>query len=180
MATQKVGIVYCVDTSALVTIQRIYRLSKLEGIWEFLDELSRNGRLAAPKQVLAELEEGQDDEICQWAKSHASVFRQLTPEQWQAGKDIANDPKFKGFIDPEKEVPDADPFVIALAVEERKQPRLILEKWIVVADESFAKPGKKPRIPDVCEDPRYDIKCISTKDWFEWEGLRLVRMKRYF
>lgn len=179
MATHRARILYCVDTSALANIQRIYRLSQLEGVWEFLDDLSREGRLAAPKQVLAELEEGQDDEIRRWAKSHSSVFRQLTPEQWQVGKSIANDPKLKGFIDPEKEVPDADPFVIALAVEEQKQHRLILEKWIVVADESFARPGKRPKIPDVCKDPRYNIECISTRDWFEREGLQLVRMKPY-
>jgi len=180
MATQRARIVYCVDTSALATIQRIYGLSKLAGIWEFLDELAIDGRIAAPREVLAELREGQDDELYEWAKKHSSIFRQLTPEQWQVGKDIANDPKFKGFVDPEKEVPEADPFVIALAVEEQKQPRLILEKWIIVADESFAKPGKKPRIPDVCKDPRYNIECISTKDWFGREGLRLVRMKPYF
>ena len=179
MATQKTGIVYCVDTSSLVTIQRIYRLSKLAGTWEFLDELAKAGRLAAPREVLAELKEGQDDEIYEWAKNHAGIFRQLTPEQWQVGKDIANDPKFKGFIDQEKEIPEADPFVIALAIEEQKQTRLIPEKWIIVADESPAKLGKKLKIPDVCKDPRYGIECISTKDWFEREGLRLVRMKSY-
>jgi hypothetical protein len=131
-------------------------------------------RLAAPKEVLAELEEGQDDEICEWAKKHASIFRQLTPTQWQIGKDIANDPKFKGFIDPEKEIPDADPFVIALAVDQKKQERLIPEKWIVVADESQK---KKLKIPDICKDPKYNIECISTQDLFDREGLRLIRVK---
>lgn len=180
MATQKARIIYCIDTSSLVTVQRIYRLSKLEGIWEFLDELATDGRLVAPKEVLEELKVGQDDELYQWAKKHISIFKQLTPEQWQVGKDIVNDPKYKGFVDPDKEIPEADPFVIALAVEEQKQTRLAPETWIIVADESYARQGKKPKIPDVCTDLRYNIKCISTVDWFEREGLRLVRQQPYF
>ena len=179
MATHKARIIYCVDTSSLVTIQRIYRLSKLAGTWEFLDELAKDGRLAAPREVLAELKVGQDDELYQWAKNHGGIFRQLTPEQWQVGKDIANDLKYKGFIDQDKEIPEADPFVIALAVEEQKQTRLIPEKWIIVADERHAKLGKKPRIPDVCRDPTFNIECISTTEWFEREGLRLVRRQPY-
>jgi hypothetical protein len=162
------------DTSSLVNIQRIYNLSKLHGIWEFLEELVREGRLAAPKEVLVELEEGYDDEICAWAKKHESIFRQLTQPQWQIGRDIANDPKFKRFVDLEKEKPDADPFVIALAVDQKKQERLIPEEWIVVADESQR---KKLKIPDVCRDPKYDVECISTQDLFDREGLRLVRIK---
>jgi hypothetical protein len=177
MATQEALIIYCVDTSSLVTIQRIYRLSKLEGVWEFLDELANGGRLIAPREVLEELKVGQDDELYQWAKKHIGIFRQLTPKQWQVGKDIVNDPKYKGFVDPDKEIPEADPFVIALAVEEQKQTRLIPETWVIVAGESHAKQGKKPRIPDVCIDPRYNIKCIPTVDWFEREGLRLVRQQ---
>lgn len=174
MVTQKARIIYCVDTSSLATIQRIYRLSKLEGTWEFLDELVNDGRLAAPREVLAELKEGQDDELYQWAKNHDGIFRRLTSEQWQTGRDIANDPKYRGLIDPDKEIPDADPFVIALAVEKQKQIRLIPEKWIIVTDESKV---KKPRIPDVCRDPKYRIECISTQDWFKREGVRLVRRK---
>jgi hypothetical protein len=178
MVNQRTRIIYCVDTSSLVTIQRIYRLSKLEGVWEFLDGLANEGRLAAPREVLKELEAGQDDEIYQWAKKHIGIFRQLTQEQWQVAQDIVNDPKYKGFIDPDKEIPEADPFVIALAVEEQKQTRLIPEQWIIVADEIPAKQGKKPRIPDVRRDPRYNnIECISTKEWFEREGLRLVRQQ---
>ncbi len=174
MGVEQVLVIYCADTSSLVNIQRIYRLSRLEGIWSFLDDLANNGRLAAPREVLAELKEGQDDEIYEWAKNHANIFRRLTPEQWQVAKHIANDPKFKGFVDQDKEVPEADPFVIALAVEEQKKTRLIREKWVILADENPTKLGKKPKIPDVCADPRYDVECISVRDIFEREGLRLV------
>lgn len=174
MVSANAIIVYCIDTSSLVNIQRIYHLTKLEGIWEFLDVLTGDGRLSSPKEVLAELEEGQDDEIYEWAKNHPGMFRQLTQAQWLIGKDIANDPKYKGFIDPDKEIPDADPFVIALAIDQQKQERLIPEKWVIVADENQK---KKLKIPDVCRDPKYNVECISTQDLFRREGLRLVRMK---
>jgi len=178
MATHNKGrIIYCIDTSSLVNIQRIYRISKLTGIWEFLDELVKQGRLVAPREVFKELEVGQGDEIFEWAKRNSSIFKQLTTAQWLVAQDIANDPKFNGFIDPEKETPDADPFVIALAIEEQKQPRLIPEQWIVVADEIHSKRGKKVKIPDVCKDPRFNVECIMTEDLFDREGLQLVRIK---
>ena len=175
MVTQNDRIVYCIDTSSLANIQRIYRISKLAGIWDFLNELVKDGRLVAPREVFEELKEGQSDEIFDWANINSNIFRQLTTEQWLVAQEIANDPKFAGFIDPDKETPDADPFVIALAVVEQKQPRLIPEKWIVVADEFHFKRGKKVKIPDVCKDPRYDIQCIMTEDLFRKEGLQLVR-----
>ena len=42
-------------------------------------------------------------------------------------------------MDLEKEKPDTDPFVIALAIDQKKQERLIPEEWIVVADGSQRK-----------------------------------------
>jgi len=163
-------IIYCIDTSSLVTIQRTYSQSVFPGLWDCLSELVREGRLVAPQEVFKELKEGGDDEIYQWAKNHESMFRDLDPKQAEVVRQIVNDPKFKGLVDPDKETPDADPFVIALAVVEQRQVSMFPEQWVVVADESREHPGKKPRIPDVCRDPRYQIEPIKTLDMFKREG----------
>lgn len=176
--SQTYRIIYCVDTSSLVTIQRVYRYSVFPGVWEGLDELITDGRFASPKEVLRELEQGMGDEIYIWAKKHESVFRDLESDQTDVAREIINDPSYKGLFDFDKEIPDADPFVIALAIVEQAKNKMFQEQWLVVADEGAIRPGKKPRIPQVCNDDKYKIDCIKTLDMFEQEGWQLQRMRR--
>ena len=136
-----------------------------------------DGRLASPKEALRELERGGEDEIHEWAKNHESIFRELDSHQADAARKIINNPKYKELFDIDKEIPEADPFVIALAVVEQRKNRIIPEHWIVVADEGSKRPGKKPRIPDVCRDDDYQIECIRTLDMFEREGWQFWRFK---
>ena len=65
------------------------------------------------------------------------------------------------FVDPNKTTPEADPFVIALAIS---------KGWSVVATENPANPGGRPKIPDVCR--KYKIECLQLIDFFrkeKWE-----------
>jgi len=144
------------------------------GLWQCLSGLAEDCRLVAPREVLKELEIGGEDDMCRWAKNHESMFRDLDAEQAEIAKQIVNDPKFKGLFDIDKETPEADPFVIALAVIEQRRIRLIQECWVVVADEGSRRPGKKPRIPDVCTDDRYQVECIRVLGMFEQEGWQFV------
>lgn len=160
--------IYCIDTSSLITIQRTYRLSVFPSLWGSMTELAKVGRLVAPKEVLEELRQGGGDEILQWAEKNTSIFYILDSEQIEVTKQIVNNPEFNGLVDHDKEIPEADPFVIALVVVKKKQMSLFAEDWIVVADEHQAEPGKKPRIPNVCK--KYDIECYSTLCLFEKEG----------
>lgn len=175
MESETPRIVYCVDTSSLVTIQRTYPLAVFPGVWECLAELAEDGRLVAPREVFNELKQGGDDEIFQWARDHGFVFRDLDPEQVEVAKQIVNDSKFEGLFDLDKETPEADPFVIALAAVQQRRHPMFPEQWVVVADESRVQPGKKPRIPDVCRDPRYQIEPIRTLDMFTREGWEFVK-----
>lgn len=175
MEGQTVWVVYCVDTSSLVNVQRTYPLAVFPGLWERMSELAGEGRLAAPREVFNELERGGDDEIFQWARSNRPMFRDPDDEQIQLAKTIVNDPKFGRLFDIDSETPDADPFVIALASVEQRRVSIFPQKWIVVTDESRVQPGTKPRIPDVCNDPRYQLECIRILDMFRREGWEFVR-----
>ena len=160
--------IYCIDTSSLITIQRIYPLSVFPSLWDNMSELVKEGQLVAPREVLEELRQGGDDEILQWAKNNSYMFLELDSEQIEVAKQIINDKEFEGFVDYDKEIPEADPFVIALIVVKKRQATLFSEEWIVITDEHHADPGKKPKIPNVCK--KYDIKCGTTLDMFKWEG----------
>ena len=170
MESQRPQVIYCADTSSLITIQRSYPLVISPRLWERLGDLAREGRLVAVREMFNELKRGGDDEIYQWAEGHRFMFRDPDNEQVEVVKEVINDPRFKGIVDPDKETPDADPFVIALAVVEQRRKPIFPEQWVVVADESRTQPGRKPRIPDICHDPRYQLECIRILDMFQREG----------
>ncbi|MBI4339258.1 MAG: DUF4411 family protein [Chloroflexi bacterium] len=78
-----------------------------------------------------------------------------------------------GLFDIEGERPDADPFVIALAVaRQRSQGPLRATQYLVVSDEGRVNFSTRPRIPDVCRDPAYQIECVRTLELFRREEWR--------
>ena len=163
-------VIYCVDTSSLVTLQRIYPRAIFPSLWARLASLGRAGRLVAPREVFNELQRGGDDDIAAWAKEQREIFRDPDAEQIAVVTEIVNDPALRGLFDVESDRPDADPYVIGLAVVGQRQNTLFEERWVVVADEARARPGRKPRIPDVCRDPRYRLEAIHILDLFRREG----------
>lgn len=109
--------------------------------------MANSGQLLAPNEVYRELEAGSDDDIFRWAKRHKFIFRDLDLEQFGLAQRIINDPKYKDSFDLDKETPEADPFVIALAIVEQRNISLFSAQIIVVSDENQATPGKKPKSP---------------------------------
>ncbi len=150
---------YVIDTSALIDLWRVYYPPDVfPTLWERnLEEIIRKGLLIAPKEVYNELQQ-RDDDLWNWAKDHKKMFIELDEEQAGQVKVIAR--RFPRLIDSEKTTPDADPFVIGLALS---------RSWTVIASES-SNPGGKPRIPDVCRN--YDIKCIKLVEFLRERGWR--------
>jgi len=78
--------------------------------------------------------------------------------------------KYSSLAKPDKDGPQADPFVIALAVSLEKDPQKTLiktiKKRIIVTEERLK--GSKEKIPFVCKD--YDIDCINVIELFRTEG----------
>lgn len=76
------------------------------------------------------------------------MFKDITPQQIEIMRDVAS--KFPELIDPDKDI-DADPWLIALALEREKQRKLIPQNEIkvIVTEEKF-KPHKV-NIPFVCQ-----------------------------
>ncbi len=103
---------YCVDTSALIDLRRQYPRTVFPGLWQRLERLVASGDLVAPREVLKELEQV-DDDVARWAKKQRRMFKPLDSQQiTEVGAIVA---RFPNLVDPSKLIPDADPFVVALA-----------------------------------------------------------------
>ena len=151
---------YCIDTCALIDLwRRFYPPDIFKKLWKDIEALIKQGLLIAPKEVYNELKQV-DDEMLEWAKKHKTMFIGLDEEQLKEVISISS--KYQRLIDPNKTIPEADPFLIALAK---------TRKWTVVTSEHpRTNPSARPKIPDVCKD--YKIKCISLIDFFREQGWR--------
>ena len=148
---------HVIDTSALIDLWRVYYPPDIfPTLWERnLEEIIREGLLIAPKEVFNELQR-RDDDLWDWAKDHRKMFIELDEEQAKHVKAIVG--KFPKLIDSRKTTPDADPFVISLAMS---------KSWTVIASE-HSNPGGKPRIPDVCRN--YNVRCIKLVEFIREKG----------
>jgi hypothetical protein len=165
-------VIYVVDTSSLVNVQRTYPRAVFPGLWQQLTGLAGSGRLISTREVFNELKEGADDEILGWAKAQKSMFQDPDDEQIAVAREIVNDPRFGQLFDIDAEMPEADPFVIALAFRLQRRDAMSLTEYVVVADEARAKPGKKPKIPNVCAE--YGLECIGILEMCLREGWEFV------
>jgi beta-phosphoglucomutase-like phosphatase (HAD superfamily) len=107
------------------------------------------GELIAPREVYDELHEGQDD-LLEFVKARQSkLFKDLDEEQIRLMFEIKA--RFPKLSDDKKVIPDADPFVIALARQ---------KGWKVVTSESDR---SSVRIPAACK--HYGIPYLSPADF---------------
>jgi hypothetical protein len=122
----------------------------------------------APREVLRELAKG-DDELIPWAREHAVIFQDPDEQQLTATRDILE--RFPDFVDPDKETPEADPFVVALAVvrNSSESPSMFPRTCVVVAEEGRRRtPDQRPHIPDVCD--AYGIRYMRMFEVIRTEG----------
>lgn len=143
---------YVVDTNALIDLwRRRYPRDVFPTLWQKIEELIVSGEMVAPLEVLNELQK-QHDELFAWAKKQ-KCFKDLDADQIDYVKKILRE--FPSLIDEKKTVPDADPFVIALA---------LAKGWRVVSSENPAGVSVRKRIPDVCA--HYKVPCLGLLEFF--------------
>lgn len=143
---------YCIDTSAIIDLwRRHYPPDVFESLWRDIEGLIGQGMLVAPQEVFDEIA-SLDDELLKWAKQNKHMFESLDLSQISEVTTIERE--FPNLVDPNKQTPDADPFIIALAK---------TKCWAVITSE---KPGteNRPKIPDVCR--RKSVRCLSLIEFF--------------
>lgn len=155
---------YCVDTSALIEFKVLYPITTFPGLWKRLETLIDAQRLMAPHAVFEEIERG-DDELVEWARRHRAMFRHDTEDLVLKVSEILE--RFPDLVDESKEVEDADPWVVALAVLEDGLGDLLVTKRCAVITQEHRRMGRS-RIPHVCA--QQGIECFDWREVFKREG----------
>jgi len=152
--------VYCIDTSSLVNLRLWWSRTRNQLVWQRVDDLIRQDRLIAPKQVLEELHD-RDDTLLRWARSRKRMFKRSSQELVELVQEVVR--KFPDLVDADQPTKDADPFVVALAIRESRQ--VFQQNVYVVTEEKYA-PGRT-RIPHVCQ--AYGLKYLTIHQLFVFE-----------
>ncbi|MBI3034075.1 DUF4411 family protein [Candidatus Woesearchaeota archaeon] len=154
---------YIIDTSSLVKLNRNNPIDVFPSIWDKLKFLVDNNRLIAPREVHNEINQN-DDMLSKWAKTQKKMFKAPTLRQIELVQEILKD--YPSLIDTERKY-DADPWVIALAIElsSRPQKTILTIKRIVVTEEKLR--GTQVKIPYVCSQK--SIEAIDIVELFRAE-----------
>jgi hypothetical protein len=166
MASQA-PLIYCLDTSAFITMHRYYSYELVPPLWEdLLPQLFIQDRAFSHQLVLQEIEP--TDYLGHWVSDKASRFFPVTQRQTQlVTKILARVP---GLIDHEKEIDEADPWVVALAIEKIESSTLLQDfsRVTIVSTESKRSPKRIPAVCDAFSVPHMDL-----KQFFDANGWKL-------
>ncbi len=155
--------VYIIDTSSLIDLNRNTPKDVFPSIWQEMEDLIYSNRLFAPREVLNEIGES-DDDLHEWAKKHRKMFVEITEGQLEIVRKIMDE--FPSLVTSENKKYSADPWVIALAMEMSRQATLTADKRIVVTNEKLKE--NKVRIPFVCK--HFSIESIDLLGMSRLEG----------
>lgn len=140
---------YSIDTSSLIAAwAERYPIDVFPTFWQRLGQLIESGLLAASIEVLRELKRKAPD-LHDWIKDRAELFVEIDDEcQQHVAALMAKYPK---FVDERTGKSAGDPFVIAVAIGENKQLKVVTEEIGGTLD--------RPKIPNVCR--LENIECIN-------------------
>jgi len=148
----------------LIELNQRHPVDVFPSVWRKIEDLINSNRLFAPREVYDEISRI-DDLLFDWSKKQPKMFIEPTVEQITIVKEILS--KYPSLIRIDRKY-DADPWVIAVAIEMIRNPQQALEKIkrIVVTEEKLR--GNKIKIPFVCQD--YSIEAIDILNMFRMEG----------
>lgn len=155
---------YIIDSSSLIELNRHNPMDIYLTVWKKIASLIEKKSLVAPKEVLYEIKLG-DDQLTDWVNQQKDFFVEPTPQQINLVQEILV--KYPTIVKSDRRY-DADPWIIALAIEKIINPQktLIHIKKTVITEEKLR--GNKIKIPLICRE--YGIDCIDILKMFKIEG----------
>ena len=142
MSQLALGDGYCLDANVIIDLcRRRYPKHRFRRLWEQFDSLLAMGLVAAPEEVLIELERQEGNSAFEWARLNRGIF--VPPDVAQltvVSELLAAMPKLAEAVALRTKPGFGDPFVVALAE---------VRGWTAVTDEGIGKEGS-PQIPRMC------------------------------
>jgi hypothetical protein len=150
-----------------VTLHRYYSYDLMPELWNALEELFATNRLISHRIVFDEITRA-PDALAYWISSRKKYFLPVSYRQTELVSRILA--LFPGLIDIDKEIDQADPWVIALAIEKRENPTLLDDHsgLTVVTAESERAPVS---MPAVCQE--FGVPHMNLKEFFTENGWKL-------
>lgn len=160
--------IYVVDTCSLFLLQT-HRRRTFGRLWARLDSLADDRRFLVPEEVERELGDDDHEDAVVWVRDHRTTVVVSTAQLWARSQEVAGRYPKPGLVDLAKPSGTADPFLIALALEERDRQRATLwESPVkVITEERTRRPGRVA-IPDACDD--YGLEVGNLQSLFDSEG----------
>lgn len=167
--------IYCIDSSAFITINRYYPKRLIPDLWNHFDDLFKKKKIMSHDIVFSEIvpDSGAKDEIGKFITKYKSVFYPITNRQGQLALQILA--TFPRLIDPRSKKEQADPWIIALIIEEMEKQGLFGKgfDFVVVSAESER---SETKIPAVCKYNK--VRHMNLFEFFEDNGWEFSMTKR--
>ena len=175
-SARRIKKIYCFDTSAFVTLSRTSEnvIKMPKALWDHLAKMMKTGDIISHQLVYEEISGNQKnpDFITRWVTKRSNYFLPKTDiQRAQISTIVAKHPE---LIDYEMEREQADPWLIALAIEKLKENTLF-EIWasVVVSQEN---PRSTKKIPAACSS--FGVRHLSLRGFFDEIGFSTKLKKK--
>jgi len=167
---------YCFDTSAFIGLSRTSEniIELPETLWKHLENMMMAKEIISHRLVFEEISSNSKnpDFIARWIANKQECFLLKTDSQREHIPEIVK--KCPDLIDYKMEREQADPWLIALAIEKSEENTLFeICAAIVVSQEN---PNSSKKIPAACKS--FGIRHLSLRNFFDEIGLSTKLSKK--
>jgi len=162
--------IYCFDSSAFIALgntdKNIIKIP--DSLWDYLEKMMSNGTIISHKLVYSELTSSskKPDFIAVWIADKDVYFFEKTFVQIALIPQIIKN--FPDLIDYQREREQADPWLVALAMEKAQEQNLFYDNIsIVITQEN---PNSSKKIPAACR--HFKISHKSLREFFDEVGVK--------
>ncbi len=171
----KLKSIYCFDTSAFIQLHIANKVIPIPDLWSELSDFFALGKIISHEFVFEEInpKTAKPDFIAKWIENKQKYFFPISDKQIELVSKILG--KFPDLIDPEKEKNEADPWLIALALEKMDDLHLFKEetKVIVVSQEKISSSKK---IPAACKE--FGVQHMNLEEFFKDNNWKFTISKK--
>lgn len=154
--------IWIVDASSLIEIKKNFELTTQQEAFKLLEDMVFKGQIAIPNQVIKEIcQYKTPDTVSHWVQKIKPKLKYSSKVEPKFVKMIQEE--YTNFSDPDKEIDDADPYVVALACQLRDQGKIPC----VVTEDIVDR--KTKAIFSVCTEEK--INCIDIREFLSRLGV---------